>query len=38
MTPAIGVQLVDSSDLNFAQTVTAVIAIVEAGSPKETDD
>lgn len=38
MTPAIGVQLVDSSDLNFAQTVSAVLAIVESGSPKETDD
>ena len=38
MTPAIGVQLVDSSDLNFEQTVEAVLSIIELGSPKETDD
>ena len=38
MTPAPGVQLVDSSDLNFAQTVEAVIALVEQKNPKESND
>ncbi len=38
MTPATGVQLVDSSDLNFAQTVAAVLALIEQKSPKETND
>ena len=31
MTPADGVQLVDTSDLNFNQSVSAVIALVEQG-------
>jgi cytidylate kinase len=31
MTPAPGVQLVDTSDLNFNQSVSAVIALVEQG-------
>jgi cytidylate kinase len=36
MTPAPGVQLVDSSDLNFEQTVSAVISLIEqSGSTKE---
>lgn len=36
MTPAPGVQLVDSSDLNFEQTVSAVISLIEQyGSTKE---
>ena len=36
MTPAPGVQLVDSSDLNFEQTVNAVISLIEqSGSAKE---
>jgi cytidylate kinase len=36
MTPALGVQLVDSSDLNFEQTVSAVISLIEqSGSTKE---
>ena len=36
MTPAPGVQLVDSSDLNFEQTVSAVVSLIEqSGSTKE---
>jgi len=36
MTPAPGVQLVDSSDLNFEQTVSAVISLIDQfGSAKE---
>lgn len=36
MTPAPGVQLVDSSDLNFEQTVSAVVSLIEqSGSAKE---
>lgn len=36
MTPAMGVQLVDSSDLNFEQTVSAVVSLIEqSGSTKE---
>ena len=36
MTPAPGVQLVDSSDLNFEQTVSAVVSLIEQfGSTKE---
>jgi CMP/dCMP kinase len=36
MTPAEGVQLVDSSDLNFEQTVSAVVSLIEqSGSAKE---
>ena len=36
MTPAEGVQLVDSSDLNFEQTVSAVVSLIEQfGSTKE---
>ena len=36
MTPAEGVQLVDSSDLNFEQTVSAVVSLIEqSGSTKE---
>ncbi len=36
MTPAPGVQLVDSSDLNFEQTVNAVVSLIEQfGSTKE---
>ncbi len=36
MTPAPGVQLVDSSDLNFEQTVNAVVSLIEqSGSTKE---
>jgi cytidylate kinase len=31
MTPAPGVQLVDTSDLNFNQSVSAVIALIEQG-------
>ncbi len=38
MTPAPGVQLVDSSDLNFAQTVQAVVALVEQMNSKESND
>ena len=32
MTPAPGVQLVDTSDLNFNQSVSAVIALIEQGA------
>ena len=36
MTPAPGVQLVNSSDLNFEQTVSAVVSLIEqSGSTKE---
>jgi cytidylate kinase len=36
MTPAPGVQLVDSSDLNFEQTVSAVVSLIEqSGFTKE---
>jgi cytidylate kinase len=38
MTPAPGVQLVDSSDLNFEQTVQAVIDLIEQGSSKDSND
>jgi hypothetical protein len=31
MTPATGVQLVDTSDLNFNQSVSAVLALIEQG-------
>ena len=38
MTPAPGVQLVDSTDLNFNQTVSAVLALVDQRKPKETNE
>ncbi|MEY4993363.1 MAG: hypothetical protein RIS82_485 [Actinomycetota bacterium] len=38
MTPAPGVQLVDSTDLNFNQTVSAVLTLVEQVKPKETNE
>ncbi len=38
MTPAPGVQLVDSTDLNFNQTVSAVLSLVDQVSSKESND
>ena len=38
MTPAPGVQLVDSSDLNFEQTVQAVIDLIERANSKDSND
>ncbi len=38
LTPAPGVQLVDSTDLNFNQTVSAVLALVDQRKPKETNE
>lgn len=39
MTPAPGVQLVDTSELNFNQSVMAVVELIEAGmTTKETND
>jgi cytidylate kinase len=39
MTPAPGVLLVDTSDLNFEQTVQAVVSVIESGiANKESND
>ena len=38
MTPAFGVVLVDSSDLNFDQTVSAVLEVIEQQFKRETND